>query len=226
MNYRYDFGMKQLVVIGTGTFGQIAKDYFEEYLGLKVTKFAVSESQLSAEENKTLNLISIEELAAQNPDKYQIFVAIGYRKMNSIREYFFDHFQKRGFEFLSFIHPNVKIWQSTSIGRNCFIFEDNTIQPYTEIGSNTVLWSGNHIGHHTVVGSNCFISSHVVISGSCQIGSNSFIGVNSSIHDGVMIGDRSLIGAGAIISRNTPPDSIYSPKPTMQSLKKSFEIDF
>jgi sugar O-acyltransferase (sialic acid O-acetyltransferase NeuD family) len=218
--------MKQIVVIGTGTFGQIAKDYFEEYLGVKVNKFAVTEDQLSQDENKLLNLISTEELAQQNPDNYQIFVAVGYRKMNSVREYFFNHFQKKGFEFLSFVHPNVKIWNSTSIGQNCFIFEDNTIQPFTEIGSNTILWSGNHIGHHTFIGANCFISSHVVISGSCQVGDNSFIGVNASIHDGVKIGDRTLIGAGAVISRNTLPDSIHAPKPTLQSSKKSFEIDF
>ena len=57
------------------------------------------------------------------------------------------------------------VWARHEIGENCFIFEDNTIQPFVKIGDDVVLWSGNHIGHHAEIGDHCFISSHVVISG-------------------------------------------------------------
>ena len=54
------------------------------------------------------------------------------------------------------------------MGDNCFIFEDNTVQPFVTLGNNLVLWSGNHIGHHSTLRDHCFISSHVVISGFCR----------------------------------------------------------
>ena len=49
------------------------------------------------------------------------------------------------------------------IGENCFIFEDNTIQPFVVVEDNVILWSGNHIGHHSVIKNHNFVSSHVVI---------------------------------------------------------------
>ena len=52
-------------------------------------------------------------------------------------------------------------------GDNCFILEDNTVQPFVTIGNNVTLWSGNHIGHDSVIEDDCFISSHVVVSGTC-----------------------------------------------------------
>lgn len=67
------------------------------------------------------------------------------------------------------------------IGENCFIFEDNTIQPFVTIGDNRVLWSGNHVGHNPTVGDHVFVTSQVVISGACTIGDNSFLGVNATI---------------------------------------------
>jgi len=214
------------VIVGAGAFAEVARCYFEEFTDIKINKFAVNEKLLKDNINATLDIITIEELILKNPDKFKIFVAIGYSKMNQIRAEIFQQFLKAEFSFLSFIHPQVKVWSNSSIGRNCFIFEDNTLQPFTQIGDNTILWSGNHIGHHTTIGENCFISSHVVISGHCVVGDNSFIGVNATIHDRISLGQKTLIGAGAIISRDTHAQSVYVPKSTLLFPKNSLEIDF
>ncbi len=219
--------MKELIVIGSGTFAQIAKVYFEEYAGVKINKFAVSKELLeeTVVESGT-DLFSVEDLLQLNPDKYEVFVAIGYRKLNLARQTMYNTFRDAGFSFSSFIHPNVKVWSSTQIGKNCFIFENNILQPYTKVGNNSVLWSGNHIGHHSIIEDHCFISSHVVISGSCTIGEGSFLGVNATIHDGVIVGKRNLIGAASIISKSTPQDALYAPRSTEKHPKQPFEIDF
>lgn len=69
------------------------------------------------------------------------------------------------------------------MGDNCFVFENQTIQPFVKIGNDVIIWSGNHIGHHSMIGDHCFISSHVVISGNVKIEPYCFLGVNSSIRD-------------------------------------------
>ena len=213
-------------IAGAGAFAEVAKCYFEEYSNLRIKGFAVSEKNISENPHSSIELLTIENLLNLNPKNTQIFVAIGYSKMNQKRTEVFNQFENAGFDFLSFIHPDVKIWGNSSTGRNCFIFEDNTLQPFTHNGDNTILWSGNHIGHHSTVGKNCFISSHVVISGSCTIGNNSFIGVNATLHDGISIGENSLIGAGAIIAKDTLPGSVYAPKATDIFPKKSNELRF
>ncbi|MEY2828985.1 MAG: hypothetical protein RIQ33_843, partial [Bacteroidota bacterium] len=101
-------------------------------------------------------------------------------------------------------------------GDNCFIFEDNTIQPFVKIGSNVTLWSGNHIGHHSTIESHNFISSHVVISGHCIVESNCFLGVNATLAHKVKIASGTLLGAGVIISKDTENNRVYvAPRPVL-----------
>jgi UDP-3-O-[3-hydroxymyristoyl] glucosamine N-acyltransferase len=95
------------------------------------------------------------------------------------------------------------------IGDNCFIFEDNTIQPFVTIGSNVTLWSGNHIGHHSTIKDHCFIASHVVVSGGVEIGECTFIGVNATLRDHIKIGERCVIGAGALLLADAEPEGVY-----------------
>ena len=104
------------------------------------------------------------------------------------------------------------------IGENCFILEDNTIQPFTSVGNNTILWSGNHIGHHSKIGNNCFISSHVVISGNCIVGDNTFISVNSSIADRTNIGKSCFIGMGVNITKDIDDEAKVTIKNNSQYL--------
>tara|TARA_Y100001970_G_C14240269_1_gene864467 strand:+ start:217 stop:879 length:663 start_codon:yes stop_codon:yes gene_type:complete len=217
----------KLVIIGTGLFAEVVKTYFEEYTDYEILGFACHDRYKNKNYIYGLPLISIENLVNKfPPDTCDIFVAIGYGKMNKMRENVYIEVKDYGYKCTSFIFPDIKIWESTEIGDNVFIFEDNTIQPFTTIGNNTILWSGNHIGHHSTIGNNCFISSHVVISGSCKIGNNVFIGVNSTFHDGLLIGDEALIGAGCIISKDIKNKEVYVPLRTKVFHKTSEEIGF
>ena len=90
-----------------------------------------------------------------------------------------------------------------TIGDNCFILEDNTIQLFTTIGNNVVMWSGNHIGHHSVIKDHVFFASHLVLSGHCIVEPFSFLGVNSTIRDGIHIAEGSLIAMSASIVKDT-----------------------
>jgi acetyltransferase-like isoleucine patch superfamily enzyme len=100
---------------------------------------------------------------------------------------------------------------------NCFVLEDNTVQPFVKIGNNVTLWSGNHIGHHSVIGDNTFITSHVVISGGVDVGRNCFIGVNATVHDHVRLADYTLVGAASLINKDTEPYGVYIGIPAEKS---------
>ena len=218
---------KDLIIVGTGLFPEVAKSYFNELSDHNVIGFACHQEYKSSEEIFGLPLYAIEKLKNLfKPSEIDIFVAMGYKNMNKVRQRVFEEIYNLGFSCTNFIHPDIKIWNSTKLGNNVFIFENNVIQPFTSIGSNTILWSGNHIGHHSTIGENCFISSHVVISGSCKIGNNVFIGVNATLHDSLIIGDECLIGAGSVITKNTEAKQSFFPASTKPFIKNSDQLKF
>ena len=218
---------KKLVIIGTGLFPEVARCYFDELSDYVVVAFACHEKYKTSDTIYGLPLHSIEDLKnVFPPNEVDLFIAIGYKSMNRVRQDVYEELKQIDYNCATFVHPNVKIWKSTRLGDNVFIFEDNTIQPFTKIGNNTVMWSGNHLGHHSTVGNHCFISSHVVISGSCTIGNNVFIGVNATFHDGLTIGDQSLVGAGTLISKSTKPKEVYLNSHTKPFPKDSEKLGF
>ena len=218
---------KNLIIAGTGLFAELSKAYFEEYTNYRLLAFVCHKEYKKSDSFSDSPLYTIEELETKFPKQnHEVFIAIGYGKMNKMRQSVYNEIKELGYNTPSFVHPNVKIWDSTSIGDNVFIFEDNTIQPFTRIGNNTIFWSGNHFGHHSKIGNHCFVSSHVVISGCCDIGDNAFIGVNSTFHDSINVGKSVLIGAGSIIGKNIENDSVYVPNRTAKYRKTSKEIGF
>jgi sugar O-acyltransferase (sialic acid O-acetyltransferase NeuD family) len=138
-----------------------------------------------------------------------MFIALSYSKLNAVRKEKFEAAKALGYTLTSFVSPHATVLNDGRIGENCFIFEDNTIQPFAMIGDNVTLWSGNHIGHHSTIGNHTFVASHVVVSGGVRIGEQCFIGVNATLRDHITIGDRCVIGAGALILNDAEPEGVY-----------------
>lgn len=201
---------KKLLIFGTGTLGEVAAHYFENDSEYELVGFTDTLEHLK-KINSTMNkpVWSWENAKALFSVKdIEIFVAIGYRGTNSIRESRYIEVKDAGYKLASYISSRATIL-TESIGENCFILENNVLQPFTSIGNNVFMWSGNHLGHHSVVEDHVFISSHVVISGKCRIGRNSFLGVNSCLYDGVTLGEYSVVGAGTVIADSCPPRSVF-----------------
>ncbi|MEO8146184.1 MAG: acetyltransferase [Bacteroidia bacterium] len=217
--------MAQLIIFGTGDIAQIANYYFETDSKHEVMAFTVNREYLTEPEFEGKPVIAFEDLVEKYPPSdYQLFIALSYSKMNKIREAKYHEAKTMGYNLVSYISSKCTYLSQYEAGDNCFIFEDNTIQPFVKIGNNVTLWSGNHIGHHSVIHDHNFISSHVVISGHCVIESNCFVGVNSTLAHKVTLAKETLVGAGAVITKNTEPYSIYVPAKSIKLDKKSDEV--
>lgn len=152
------------------------------------------------------------------------FVALSYSALNAIRKQKYLDAKNAGYSIASYISSRASLLNEGRVGENCFILEDNTIQPFVRIENNVTLWSGNHIGHHSVIKSHTFIASHVVVSGGVTIGEQCFIGVNATLRDHVTIGDRCVIGAGALILSDAEPDGLYVGTATERSKVPSHRL--
>jgi sugar O-acyltransferase (sialic acid O-acetyltransferase NeuD family) len=144
-------------------------------------------------------------------------VALSYSKLNRLRAERVAAARALGYGLVSYVSSRATTFPDLEHGENCFILEDNTIQPFAKIGHNVTLWSGNHIGHHSTIEDDVFISSHVVVSGGVRIGQGSFVGVNATIRDHVAIGRECVIGAGALVLEDQADHGVLAPRGTERS---------
>ena len=217
--------MAQLLIFGAGDVARLANFYFRTDSQHQVAAFVVDAPFKNAETFDNLPLVSFDEaLQRYPPAEYAAFVAIGYAKMNRVRREKYDQMRAAGYSLVSYISSRCT-YLTTPPGDNCFILEDNTVQPFVRIGNNVTLWSGNHIGHDATIEDHCFITSHVVVSGHVRIGTRSFIGVNATLRNSITIAPETLIGAGAIIMKDTKAKEVYMPERAKRFVKSSDEID-
>ena len=204
---------KQVVIFGTSSFAEIVDVYLTKDSPHKVVAFTVHDKYIKSRKFRGKVVVPFEDLVeSYPPDDYEMFVAIGFSRLNKARTEIYEQCKASGYKMIQYINSKATHWGEIKVGDNVFILEENVIQPFVEIGSNTILWSGNHIGHHSIIGNNVFISSHVVISGNCRVGDNCFIGVNAATADGVTIGKNNFIGMGVNITGDTADGSVYKPE--------------
>src|SRR6187200_608569 len=166
--------MKKLIIYGTGPIAEVAAFYFEKDTDYTIAAFTNAGEYVKEASFQNKPVFAFEEMISSHPpSEYDVFVALGYKKTNQIRQSRYMEVKEKGYKLTTYISPRATYY-GTPVGDNCFILENNVVQPFVTIGNNVTLWSGNHIGHHSVIRDHCFISSHVVVSGSCVIGENCF----------------------------------------------------
>ena len=216
---------KKLVIVGNTSNARLARYYFDIDSDYEVAAFAVNKEYIKEESFEGLPLTALEDIEKNYPvSEYELFIAVGYTDMNKIREKLYYYCKEKGYTLANYISSRCSFLTQFPTGDNCFILEDNTIQPYVRIGNNVVLWSGNHIGHDVKIEDHNFISSHVVISGFVTVKRNCFIGVNATLRDAITIAPETLIAAGAIIMKDTEEKGVYLPARSTMFDKKSDEI--
>jgi sugar O-acyltransferase (sialic acid O-acetyltransferase NeuD family) len=204
---------KQLVIVGEGETALIAYEYFTHDSPYEVIAFTVEKNFIKKDSIYELPVLPFEDIENHySPEQFEMFVAISSTQLNRLRTRLYRLAKQKGYKLASYISTSSFVWRNVEIGENCFIFENNTIQPFVKIGNNVVIWSGNHIGHNSIIKDNCFISSHVVISGFCEIGENCFLGVNSTIINNIKIAQDCFIGANVLIQKNTKEGYVYQQK--------------
>ncbi|MES1219059.1 MAG: acetyltransferase [Bacteroidota bacterium] len=214
-----------VIVFGVGQLASLAHFYFKHDSSYNVVAFTVDKQFLTSETFEELPVLPFEDIQEKYPPtEFAMFLPISFKRMSHLRREKYEAAKSKGYKCISYISSKASTWPGMQIGENCFIFEDNTIQPFVKIGNNCVLWSGNHIGHHTEIKDHVFITSHVVISGCCLIEEHSFFGVNSSVRDETIIGRETLVGMGAVITKDTPPESVWFSAKSIQQVGKSSDI--
>ncbi len=141
--------MSDLVVFGTGQIAELAEFYFAHDSDHKVVAFTADAAHVKEDRFLDRPVVPFESVAsAFPPDQVRFFVAVSYVKLNALRAEKVAAAKGMGYALVSYLSSRATVFPGFELKENCFILEDNTIQPFARVGANVTLWSGNHIGHH------------------------------------------------------------------------------
>ena len=220
--------MAKVIVFGTQDFASLAHFYLKNDSEHEVVAFSVHQEYLPKEEAlEGLPLIAFEEVQeTYSTDEFEFFAPMSHSRMNRNRESVYAQIKAKGYSMISYVSSKATVFPGAEIGDNCFILEDNTLQPFTPIGNNVVLWSGNHIGHHGRIMDHVFFTSHVVLSGHCIVEPYSFFGVNATIRDNVRISEGTLVAMASSITADTEAWGVYRGSPAKKAKISSKDVKF
>ncbi|MHA2344357.1 MAG: acetyltransferase, partial [Candidatus Hodarchaeales archaeon] len=197
--------VKHLVIFGTGSNAEMAYDYFKHESDYEVVAFTIEREYLGKHGStffQGLPVVSFEFVEGHySPRSYEMFIAVGYLKLNQVRARIYTKAKEKGYRLATFISPDAYIGRNVQIGDNCFIMEYNNLQYGVKVDNNSWLWAKNHIGHHTKIGKHCFLASGITISGYCDIGDYTFIGSGVSTADNIKMADNTFLKVGTIVKR-------------------------
>jgi len=180
----------------------------------EILAFTVDETKYQKNSFIGLTVIPFQQLSQHySINDVKVFPAIGYSKLNTIREIVVSEIKQTGYKLLTYISKLAFIGANTQIGEGCFICEFVSIKPNTQIGKCVILFPNTSIGHNVTINDFSYFSICVAVGGNAIIGKNSFLGMNSTIRNSIHIGEFNVIGTASNVIKSTEPKGIYIGNP-------------
>lgn len=218
---------RKCVIFGTTDFGKMLRFYFEKYADVQIVAYTVDKAYLGGDVYDGLPAVAYEEVEkVYPPEEYTMVIALGYKKMNQIRQQKFEDAKRKGYTIENFIHPSA-VNDAVEIGEGNIILEHVTLAYGTKLGNSNIIWNGCQISHESQVGDYNFFSVDSVIAGKTTVKNNCFLGINCTVLGNRTLADATLVGAGAFVKENTEPYSVYVPaRSVCLENKKSTEMAY
>jgi sugar O-acyltransferase (sialic acid O-acetyltransferase NeuD family) len=201
---------KRLVVFGLGPYSELAQHYFDGGPDYEVEAFTVDAAFVEEDGFCGRPVLAWEEaLQRFPPATHEMFVGIGYSRVNRLRREKFLRAREAGYRLASFVHPTASIARNVRLGANCLMREQSLVGPFASIGDNVFIGAKACVSHHAVVQDHAYLGPAAVVCGSVSVGEGCFIGANATLKDKLRIGAGCVIGAGAVILSDCEAGGIY-----------------
>lgn len=202
--------MKNVILAGNAKTAEILSSYIELDSRYRIVAMTVHDQYVDGADNHEIETIALSELKNRySPEECSVIMAMGYSEVNAARARMFSELGSLGYTIETYVHPDACVYTNHPIGEGSVILPNAVIEPHAQIGCNTMIWCNSTVAHHSIVGNHCWIASGAVLAGETSIEDFSFIGVNVTVVNKVKIAASNIIGAGALITKNTEPESVH-----------------
>ena len=217
--------MKPVVLFGTGKIAEVVLYFLNHDSDRTVAAVTVDRDYVPGEKWNGLPCVAFEEVSRRYPPQdFDMFVALGYQDLNSLRTAKVQAARHAGYQLISYVHPQSGMPRDCRIGDNCFVMNTVMIHPRVTLGDNVFVWSGAMIGHHSTIGDNCWLTSCSNVSGNVTVGRNCFLAVNATIGHGVTLGNNCFLGANCLVIKCAEDDSVFLEESTKPSRLNSSQF--
>jgi len=207
--------LKKVVIFGISDFASQVSFYLRQDSDYEIAGYTVNAEYNKEKTFLDLPVVDFEDVETiYPPSEYDMFIAIGYHKLNASRTIKFNEAKAKGYHLISYVCSRNSYWDDLKTGENCFIMEGNIFMQNVRIADNVIIAVGNKIGHDSVIEENCFLTSNIMLGGFCTIKKNTFIGLSVVVRDKTTIEENNILGAGAILLKNTKKGSSYLTRST------------
>jgi sugar O-acyltransferase (sialic acid O-acetyltransferase NeuD family) len=207
--------MKPLVIFGLGIVADVVYHHFTRDGEYDIKAFTVDSAWMHNKPGEQqlyqgLPVVPFETVQDSfDPAAVNMFVAMGYHGLNTIRAQKCREAKAKGYTLTSYISPRVDAGPWLKTGENCLILDSVGVQPGVEIGNNVFIWNNSLIGHHAKVEDDCWLAGGATLGGLMTLGAGSFVGLNATLGGDIKIGASSFIGAGAVVLKSAEPKSVF-----------------
>jgi sugar O-acyltransferase (sialic acid O-acetyltransferase NeuD family) len=175
-----------------------------------VVAATVDREHLPAQGFRGLPVVPIDEVVGRYPpDEVEMFVAVGYGRINKFRAEKYQEAKELGYRLITYVSSRAQVGPEAVVGDNCFIMPGAIVEPFTRIGNDVVMWNTSHVSHEAVVDDHVFLSAQALVGGGAHVEAFCFIGIGSTIRDSVTVATECVIGAGSLILKSTQPRQVY-----------------
>ena len=215
---------KKAIIFGINELSAVLGWLLETEGKYELIGYTLDDEYCVSEKYSDKPLIPFSKLDELYPDKnFEIFITIGYSKMNDVRKLVFNKIKKKEYKIGQYIHPS-SVVQCKSIGDGNIILDSCSLGVFSVIGDGNIIWPGVTISHHCVVKDYNYFAPECTVAGCVNIENNCFLGVNCTIKNSITINDYSLIGAGVYVSKSTDEYGVYVPERSIKLDKSSMDI--
>ena len=212
--------MDKVILFGVGQAAKRAYWYLTHDSQYEVAAFTVDPAYIKEDKLFGLPVVSFENIESiYPPSKYKMLLHINSTLpikvggLDRLRNKKYYEAKAKGYELINYISSQATTWPGLTIGDNCRILANSTVEPFARIGNDVTIGVGSMVSHDTVIKDHCTVIHNAVVLGNVTVEPYCFIGTNATIRSGITIARECIIGAGALILEDTVEKGIYKGNP-------------